>query len=138
MRSTARETVYKYLYAKLFNDETDDKYFKTLLKDKDLTEEDRLFAQELKDTVEAHESEIVSAVRDLAKDYTYERIFSTDKCALAIGIAEMTYSADVPKSVAIDEAVKLVAKYSAEKRVSFVNGILAEYYNQLNDKGAEL
>ena len=125
MRSTARETVYKYLYAKLFNEETDDKYFKTLLKDKDLTEEDRLFAQELKDTVEAHESEIVSAVRDLAKDYTYERIFSTDKCALYIAVAEIKYFDDIPTVVSIDEALSLVRKYSTEESLNFVNGILA-------------
>ena len=127
MISTARETVYKYLFAKLFNEDTDEKFFQTLLTDKELTEDDKIFAENLKKTVEDNEEEIVSAVSEIAKDYSYERIYSTDKCAIIIGIAEMKYCPDIPKSVAIDEAVKLVAKYSAEKSVSFVNGILAQY-----------
>ena len=39
----------------------------------------------------------------------------------------MTYFEDVPKIVAIDEAVNLTKVYSGEKSQSFVNGILAEY-----------
>ena len=135
MRSTARETVYKYLFAKLFNEDADEKFFKTLLSDKELTEEDKEFAQNLKDVVENHKDEIVSAVREIARDYSYERIYSTDKCAIAIGIAEMKYCPEIPKGVAIDEAVKLVAKYSAEKSVSFVNGVLAEYCSRMCGQG---
>ena len=39
----------------------------------------------------------------------------------------MAFSADVPKIVAIDEAVNLTKKYSGEKSQAFVNGILAEF-----------
>ncbi|PWM70863.1 MAG: transcription antitermination factor NusB [Bacillota bacterium] len=130
MRSTAREAVFKYLFAKQFNDELPVDFLKGLLKE-GVTEEDCAFAFALAKTAEEHAEEIAATIARLAQDYSYERIYAADKCALFIGIAELTYSEDVPKSVAIDEAMKLSAKYSTQNSLSFVNGILAAYYNQL-------
>ncbi len=132
MRSTAREAVFKFLYAKQFNDELPSDFLNNLLKE-GVTDEDRAFAHALADKIGGHKEEIVSIITDLAKDYSYNRIYPTDKCALAIGIAELTYSDDVPGSVAIDEAMKLCAKYSTQNSLSFVNGILAEYYRSIGE-----
>ena len=46
MRSTAREAVFKYLYAKAFNKDLPADFFKGLLKD-GVTDDDRLFAEKL-------------------------------------------------------------------------------------------
>lgn len=130
MRSTAREAVFKYLFARQFNEELPSEFLSTLLKE-GVTEDDRAFARALKENIETHYEEIAKTIASLAKDYAYDRIYPTDKCALMIGVAEMAYSEDVPKSVAIDEAMKLSAKYSTQNSLSFVNGILAAYFNQL-------
>ena len=71
--------------------------------------------------------EIISEIEKFSIGYKIDRIFSTDKCALLIGIAELNYFKDIPQIVVIDEAVKLARKYSTEKSVNFVNGILAKY-----------
>lgn len=124
MRSTAREAVFKYLYAKAFNKDLPADFFKGLLKD-GVTDDDRLFAEKLLETVENNAGEIENIIASRAKDYSIDRIFPADKCALAIGVAEIRYCPEIPAAVAIDQAVSLAAKYSAEKSMSFVNGILA-------------
>ena len=75
--------------------------------------------------------EILALIGEIAQGFDINRIFPTDKCALLIGMCEMTYFPDIPKIVAIDAAVNLSMKYSTEKSGDFVNGILAEYKKRL-------
>ena len=44
-----------------------------------------------------------------------------------MAMAEMKYIDDVPAVVSIDEAVGLARKYSTEKSVGYVNGVLGSY-----------
>jgi len=53
-----------------------------------------------------------------------ERLSPVDRNILRLSIFEMLRLPDVPKEVAIDEAVELAKKYSSEKAAGFVNGIL--------------
>ena len=46
-----------------------------------------------------------------------------------MALAEIRYFDDVPDVVAVDEAVGLAKKYSTEKSVGFVNGVLAAAIN---------
>lgn len=128
MRSTAREEVFKYLFAKLFNDETGDKFFEGLVSGEDAA--DKEFAVRLKTAVEDNYDTLTEEIDRLSSEYRFDRIFSMDKCALLIGMAEIKYFDDVPDAVAADEAVKLARKYSTEKSLSFVNGILAAYIKE--------
>ena len=65
------------------------------------------------------------------KGYKFERLYSTDKCALTIAVCEIKYFEDIPNVVSIDEALSLVRKYSTEESLSFVNGILASLKKSL-------
>ena len=126
MRSLARETVYKFLFSQLFNP-GDEEIFSVLCKNDKLNNEEIAFATNLLNAVQQNYNEIISEIEKFSIGYKIDRIFSTDKCALLIGIAELNYFKDIPQIVVIDEAVKLARKYSTEKSVNFVNGILAKY-----------
>lgn len=134
MRSAAREAVYKFLFAKLFNDEIVDKFFDGLLNVPEINQDDGEFARRLKTVIDERYGEISDTIAKFSKEYSFNRIFSTDKCALFIGIAEMKYFDDVPNAVAIDETMKLVSKYSTERSLSFVNGILASVEKECNNE----
>ncbi len=123
MRTLARENVYKYLFARLFNP-SDEGLFAVLCKE--LNEEDKSFAQKLLDCVLDGENEYLSKISKLSVGYKLERVYAADKCSLLIGMAELD-KFDTPIAVAIDEAVKLSAKYSTENSTDFVNGILSEF-----------
>ena len=127
MRKDAREAVYKIVYAYNFTGEFDDDFKNQLFVESNLSDDDKVFATRLLDTIKIHYDEITGVISDLAVNYMLERVYSTDKCALIIGLTEMKYFDDVPNIVAIDEALSLCKKYSTEKSLGFVNGIFARY-----------
>ena len=129
MRTAARETVFKYLFSKLFNQD-DKELFVVLCKNEMLKEEDFKFASALLNAVESSYDRYYDIMSELSVGFKAERIFNADKCAIIIGMAELE-NFDTPYIVAIDQAVGLSSKYSTEKSANFVNGILASYYNRI-------
>lgn len=130
MRRDARDAVYKILYADLFND-NDEVFEKEMFGESKLSKEDLEFAHSLLNAINEHKSEIEEIISSYAKGYKFERLYSTDKCALYIAVAELKYFADVPNVVAIDEALSLVRKYSTDESLNYVNGILASLKKDL-------
>ncbi len=126
MRSVAREVVFKFIFSKLFNSETEG-LFNALLKNSELTESDKDFAYDLLDFIEKDYSKYEEIFNDLTLKFHSSRIFPADKCACILGMAEFDNYSETPKPVIINEAVNLAGKYSTEKSTDFVNGILAEY-----------
>ncbi|MBE5756655.1 MAG: transcription antitermination factor NusB [Clostridiales bacterium] len=133
MRSIAREEVFKYLYSDLFNEESKS-FFEALLKNNKLDEGDRQFAKKLLETIKDNFDELMGSLSNLLQNYKIERLYSLDKCALLIGMAEIKYFNDIPTVVSINEVINLVKVYSTEKSIGFVNGVLAEYAKQQGDK----
>ena len=130
MRRDARDAVYKILYADLFND-NDEVFEKEIFGESKLSKEDSEFARSLLNVINEHKSEIEETISSYAKGYKFERLYSTDKCALYIAVAELKYFADVPNVVAIDEALSLVRKYSTDESLNYVNGLLASLKKDL-------
>lgn len=133
MRKDAREVVLKVLYAQNFTGKFDPELFSELCSDAALNEKDIAFATSLLDSVRDNYSQLMEIIGDLAQNYLPERIYVTDRCALLIGLAEMTYFDDVPNIVAIDESLSLCKKYSTENSLSFVNGIFAKYKTMIEN-----
>ena len=131
MRKNARESVFKILFSSIFNAESD-KEFRAFIYDEDnLNEQDVSFAEKLYDAIINNEETINNDISEISKGYSFDRIYSTDKCALKIAICEMRYFDDVPNIVAINEAMELVRKYSTPESPNFVNGVLAEFKKRL-------
>ena len=124
MRSLARESVFKYIFSRLFNP-SDEGLFAVLCKD--LGEDDKKFANDLLIAVDRGQDKFISEIERLSVGFSLNRLHVADKCALLIGMAEIDNFHQTPIPVIIDEAVNLSAKYSTENSTNFVNGILAEY-----------
>jgi N utilization substance protein B len=129
MRSTAREVVYKYLFSRNFNGE-DPKLYRALCEDSTLNSDDKSFADALLKTILNNYDSLLKTVEDIVEGYKLDRIFTTDKCSLIMGIAELKFF-DTPKAVVIDEVVSLAGIYSTDKSVDFVNGVLAKFVKDL-------
>ena len=136
MRKDAREVAFKILYSKLYNDCDSSSLFDELSLEAKLTDKEKQYAQSLLSLIESNRTKIDSVIEQLAAkaNYRLDRVYATDKCALLLGVAEMTYMKDVPAIVAIDEAVNLCSKYSTKESASFVNGVFAEYKKRLDEK----
>ena len=136
MRKNAREAVYKLLFSNQFNDKFDTDFKLYIFNEEKLTNSDIEFANQLIDSFTINEENVNSIISSLVKGYNLDRIYSTDKCALQLAVTEMTYIDGIPYVVTIDEAMDLIRKYSTSDSPNFVNGILAEYKKQLEDKNA--
>ena len=126
MRSTAREVVFKFIFSQLFNP-SDEGLFTVLARDNKLNESDFSFAEELLTFIQEKKDVYLSEIENLLIGYKLNRVFNTDKCALLIGMAEIENYPETDLPIIIDESVKLVAKFSADRSTDFVNGVLANY-----------
>lgn len=63
-------------------------------------------------------------IKQNLQKWSLDRISKINLAILRLGVFEMKFVEDVPDKVAINEALELTRKYSDEKSVSFINGVL--------------
>ena len=132
MRRDAREAVYRLVYSYYFTGEVDGENKEYFYKEHKLNDKDVEFADTLISATMEHEEEFNSAISELSSGFKLDRINYLDKAALVLAMAEIKYFEDIDTAVSIDEAVRLVKKYSTESSLGFVNGILAEFTKRIN------
>ncbi|MCH5153430.1 MAG: transcription antitermination factor NusB [Clostridiales bacterium] len=124
MRSYAREVAFCKIYTYLISGQFDGDF--SQFDQEKLSEEDLQFASNLVQGVISDKSNLDAIVSEYSKSFKLSRIYRLDLAALELALWEMQ-NLDTPQPVAINEAVALAKKYSTEKSVSYVNGILAAY-----------
>lgn len=63
-------------------------------------------------------------LRGLAENWDLGRMAAVDRNILRLAAWEILYDEDIPKSVAINEAIEIVKRFSTDDSSKFVNGIL--------------
>lgn len=81
--------------------------------------------------VEENIEVIDKKIEETLTNWKIDRISKVNLSILRLAIGEMLYLDDVPEKVAINEAIELTKKYSDEKSVSFVNGVLDKAFKSL-------
>jgi N utilization substance protein B len=69
-------------------------------------------------------ADIDRTLRDLAEHWDLNRMAAVDRNILRLATYEILYDSEIPKSVAINEAIEIVKRYSTDESGKFVNGIL--------------
>ena len=80
--------------------------------------------KEVVNGVISKKEEIDKLIEKSLTNWKMERISKINLSILRLGIYEIKYVEDVPDRVAINEALELTKRYSDEKSVSFINGVL--------------
>lgn len=127
MRRDAREAVYRLLYSYFLTEEWDGELKKNCFAEHKLNDKDVEFADGLIARILESESKHNESISELANSFSFDRINYLDRAALVIAMTEIDFYDDIDAAVSIDEAVRLVKKYSTENSLAFVNGMLAEY-----------
>jgi transcription antitermination protein NusB len=83
------------------------------------------FAATLVEGVTEHRDHIDTALGELARGWSVERMAAVDRAILRIGAFEILFTDDVDDAVAIDEAISLARELSTDDSPRFVNGVLA-------------
>jgi len=71
-----------------------------------------------------HWDEVDRLLADHAHNWRMERMATVDRNLLRIAAWEMLYNHEVPRQVAINEALEIAKRYSNPDAVGFINGIL--------------
>ena len=76
--------------------------------------------------VKANKAEINEMIAKYATSWKFDRIVNTDLLIMQLAIFEMNYlDEDMPKTVAINEAIEIAKMYSDDKSAKFINGVLS-------------
>lgn len=73
-------------------------------------------------------TEIDKKLNEVSVGWKTDRMGKVELTILRLAYFEMEYDEDVPKKVAIDQAVELAKKYGSDSAPGFVNGILAKLF----------
>lgn len=76
-------------------------------------------------TVE-HLDEIDETIKRYLEKWSIDRLAKVDLNILRIGVYELLYNDEVPKNVAINEAIEVAKRFGDEKSSKFINGILSK------------
>jgi N utilization substance protein B len=133
-RRQAREAVYKLVFEYVFNQEVNERTFAILVSDATLTAADKEYIESTyKGIIEHYDILCGKIARYTDKYSSLARLVKSDLAAMIVAVYELIYSADVPHSVAINEAVDMVKQYGTEKSSGFVNGVLASINKELEN-----
>jgi N utilization substance protein B len=69
-------------------------------------------------------AEIDRLLEQCAENWSLERMAIVDRNVLRLGAYELLFVDDVPRKVAINEAINLARRFSTEEACAFVNGVL--------------
>lgn len=71
-----------------------------------------------------HLTELDESISKHSTNWTSNRLSRITVAILRLALYEMQYTADVPVSAAINEAVELAKKYDSKEASAFINGVL--------------
>ncbi|MCM1438000.1 MAG: transcription antitermination protein NusB [Roseburia sp.] len=126
MRTTARETLFKTVYASQFNEGVIDDELKTsLYTANELTADDIDYCNRVLEVICEKRGELLQLLDKYSVSFPEKRVFPSDKSILLIGFAEILYFDDIPDKVSLNEAANIASKYSSAKSATFITGILS-------------
>ncbi|HIY91526.1 transcription antitermination factor NusB [Companilactobacillus sp. HBUAS56275] len=75
-----------------------------------------------------HQDDLDKEIAEHLKNkWTVQRLSRIDRSILRVGLFEMENSLEVPRKVAIDEAIEMAGDFGDKDSKSFVNGILSNF-----------
>lgn len=127
-RKELREHIFKMVFRIEFNEAADmqeqlDLYLEELENavDKDIDYIDNKYK-----AIAARTEEIDAILNETSSGWKTTRMNKVDLAILRLAVYELKWDEDIPKGVAINEAVELAKKFSSESAPAFINGVLAK------------
>jgi len=82
------------------------------------------FAARIVEGVHEHLKEIDALIKQHSEHWRLDRMDWVDKSILRMGAFELLFCDDIPRKVALNEAIDLGKKFGGEESGAFINGIL--------------
>lgn len=127
-RSELRDIIIKVLYQiKIYDTAKVDYSIEDLIKEQ-LEVENEFVKSSIMGIIK-NKNEIEKLADKYLNEWKFTRLNKVDQAILSLGIYELKYT-DTPSIVSINEAIELAKKYSDEKVVKMINGVLDKIYHE--------
>lgn len=123
-RRETREWVMQFLFQLDFNPEPIDIALKDFWEEKEPSEREKTYAEEIIKGVVQRKDELDDRLSQYAKRWDSDRMGAVDRTVMRVALFEMLYREDVPPVVSINEAVHFAKDFSSFSSGRFVNGVL--------------
>jgi transcription antitermination protein NusB len=90
----------------------------------DIKEIDLTYVKQALIGIENNKEAIDKIIEENLHNWKLERISKVNLSILRLSTYEVLYDTEIPRSVAINEALEITRRYSDEKSVGFINGVL--------------
>ncbi|MGL4730400.1 MAG: transcription antitermination factor NusB [Clostridium sp.] len=129
-RKLSREKAMELVFSVMLSKESHEEAIETFVDnyEGDIKVLDLEYIKSVLKGIEEKSEYIDNIIKENLQKWTIDRISKINLAILRLGVFEMEFLDDVPAKVAINEALELTRKYSDEKSVSFVNGVLDKIY----------
>lgn len=131
-RTTAREAALQLLYAVENAGESRATVIREFWRETPGDAEGRAYADELVLGICERRSEVDERISQASENWRVERMTPVDRNLLRLAAYELEFVPDVPRAVAIDEAVEIAKRFGTEESSKFVNGVLERIANDLS------
>jgi N utilization substance protein B len=123
-RRESREKAFMLLYQLEIQKGGDDSQISAFINERDVSETEVEYLTFLVRGVRSQRDELDKLFTPFLKRWTKDRLPKIDLTILRLAAFEMFFIPDMPKNVAISEAVLLCKKYSSEESRSYINAVL--------------
>ncbi len=125
-RKLSREKAMELLFGMTLSKDTMEEVVEAFVEnyEGDIKEIDLTYVKQVLIGVNNNKESIDKAIQDNLHNWKIERISKVNLSILRIATYELLYDKEVPRGVAINEALEIARRYSDEKSVSFINGVL--------------
>lgn len=125
-RRKSREHAFRLLYQIQINNEETEEQIQRYIEENSLSEAASIYVQKALRHISVHKDEIDQDLsKFLAKNWTIDRIPKVELAIMRLAYYEILNMEDVPKSVAINEAVELAKAYAGDNAEKYINAVLA-------------
>ena len=132
-RVKSREYLLQLAYQMEITSETALETFNSFMENEDISK-DELDLAYIKSGllgIEENKEKLDSLIESQLVKWKLNRISKVNLSILRISTYEILFAEDVPGKVSINEAIELCKKYSDNKSVSFINGVLDKVYKNI-------
>lgn len=132
-RQRSREIAMELLFGMALSKNSYEETIENFVEDyeMDLTTIDLEYVKSTVKVVSDNLEKIDGIITESLVNWKLDRISRVNLTILRLAVGEMLYVEDVPEKVAINEAIELTKKYSDEKSVSFINGVLDKAFKNM-------
>ena len=132
-RVKSREYLLQLAYQMEITSETALETFNSFMENEDISKDDLDLAYIKSGLLgrEENKEKLDSLIESQLVKWKLNRISKVNLSILRISTYEILFAEDVPGKVSINEAIELCKKYSDNKSVSFINGVLDKVYKNM-------